>query len=286
MDVATYYADLSDLYRHYGGEIHGWHYGVWEEGISTHQAALLRSNECLLRDAPVSAGTRILDVGFGEGGFSVWAAATTGAELTGITICSQHIDIARHHARKRGVSEKCRFLTMDLNQLDFPSDYFDIVVNQETACYAQSKQAYIDEVLRILKPGGHWRNLDFSIKTGPLTKAESVAYRDVCTGFHLPSLTPLPETLQILERAGFEVLDARDLTAQVLPTAARIRRLCYLPLLMARLKLDWLRYTSDPIARFNRRGHIIASHRYSQGLERGLFRHVFCVARKPMAGPL
>lgn len=285
MDVAGYYAHLTSQYRHYGGTAHGWHYGIWEPGVETHDDALRRSNELLLRGLDITPSTRILDVGFGEGGFAVWAATQYGASVTGITICRDHVALARRLAAQSGVTSRCRFLVMHMEQLAFEADHFDVVVNQETACYARNKGAYLAEVRRVLKPGGVWRSLDFSIQGGTLPARAERHYRDVCDGFHIPSLAPLSSIVELGAGAGLDMLDARDLTTAVLPTAATIRRQCYLPLVARTLRLDWTLYSRDPSRRRNRRGHVLAAHRYSRGLERGVFRYTYCAARKPLHAP-
>lgn len=283
-DAAGYYSHLTEQYRHYGGDAHGWHYGLWEPDVQTHNVALLRSNERLLRGLDITPSTRILDVGFGEGGFAVWAAAKWGAQVTGITVCREHVGLARALAAAHGVAEHCRFLVMNMDRLGFRTNGFDIVVNQETACYAHDKGAYFSEVWRVLRPGGVWRSLDFSIQDRPLSAAQERRYRAVCDGFHIPSLASLGATVDRLEGAGFEVLDGRDATNEVLPTARMIRRQCYLPLLMKRLHLDWVAYSSGQERRRNRQGHIAAAHQYSRGLEQGVFRYTYSSARKPAAG--
>jgi len=278
--AASYYSHLTKQYRHYGGDAHGWHYGIWEPDVRTDEAALVRSNERLLRGIDLTPSTRVLDVGFGEGGFAVWAAVRWGAQVTGITVCREHVGLARSLAARHGVAANCEFLVMDMDELGFPTSSFDIVVNQETACYATDKGAYLAEVWRVLKPGGVWRSLDFSIQNGPLTATQAQSYQAVCDGFHIPSLASLPTIVKLLQGAGFEVLEERDLTPEVLPTAAMIRRQCYLPLLMARLHLDWAAYSRGRERRRNRQGHIRAAHRYSRGLEQGVFRYASFTARK------
>lgn len=281
--AASYYAHLTAQYRHYGGDAHGWHYGLWEPDVTTHTMALRRSNERLLSGLDITPDTRILDVGFGEGGFSVWAARTTGAQVTGITVCREHVALAGALAAEHGVADRCRFLVMNMDALTFDANEFDIVVNQETACYSSRKPAYYAEVLRVLKPGGVWRSLDFSIQDAPLSPDWERSYRAVCDGFHIPSLTSPESTVELMQRAGFDVRYGRDITNEVLPTARMIRRQCLLPLAMKTLHLDWIVYSSDDTRRRNRQGHIAAAYHYSRGLERGVFRYTECAGYKPEA---
>ena len=279
--AASYYSDLTSQYRHYGGDAHGWHYGIWEGDVQNHEDALTRSNEYLLRGLSPTPSIRILDVGFGGGGFSTWAAANYGAHVTGITICPGHVEVANDLAAEKGVAANCRFLEMDMDDLKFDADQFDIVINQETACYAKDKESYAAKVYRVLKPGGIWRYLDFSIQPDELSAAEEPKYRDVCEGFHIPSLISVPDLNELLLATGYQVDACDDITAKVLRTAVMIRRQCLIPLAARYLGLDWLVYSRAEEQRSNRRGHILAAFQFSRGLESGLFRYAYCSARKP-----
>ncbi len=280
MDAASYYSDLTALYRHYGGAAHAWHYGVWEPDVGDHQQALLRSNELLLRGLEPDSETRILDLGFGGGGFAVWAAGRYGCRVTGITVCADHLAVARDLARSRGVADRCRFLLMDMDHLSFSDRWFDVVVNQDTFCHSAAKAAMLPQVHRVLRPGGRWRAIDFSIQAEPLTRRQERHYRAVREGFHIPSLASEKEVLGMLREADFTAIRSRDLTGQVLKTATLIQRQCYLPRLMARLHLDWIVYSLDRERRRNRRGHVSAALAYSRGLLGGTFRHCFYSARR------
>jgi cyclopropane fatty-acyl-phospholipid synthase-like methyltransferase len=194
MDAARYYSDLTVQYERYAGATHGWHYGVWEPDVRSHTAALLRSNELLLRGLSIGASTRILDVGFGIGGFTVWAAREFGAQMTAITVAADHVALARDLAAQQGVSALCDFRMMDMDALDFADASFDVVVNQETFCHAADKAGYLARVRRILKPGGVWRAVDFSVQDAPLDAVGQESYAAVCEGFHLPSMASASAT--------------------------------------------------------------------------------------------
>lgn len=254
--------------------------GVWEADVTTHPAALLRSNELLLRGLDLGPHSHILDVGFGSGGFSTWAARTTGARVTGITVVGEHVALAGALARASGVADRCRFLTMDMDALAFEESAFDVVVNQETFCHAADKAGYLVAVSRVLRPGGWWRAVDFSVRQAPLADDDH-RYRGVCDGFHVPSLASLEQAAAWLDAAGFTDIVATDLTPLVLKTASRIRSQCYLPLAAYRLGIDRLFRPATPTERGNRIGHVTAAYQYSRGLHHGLFRHAFYSARTP-----
>jgi len=279
VNAAGYYSDLTRQYERYAAGTHGWHYGIWESDVRSHPAALRRTNELLLRGLRVDANTTILDVGFGVGGFAVWAASTCGARITGITVAAEHVDVARTLAERHGVGERCEFLVADMDALPFPSGTFDVVVNQETFCHAADKQLYLAAVRRVLRPGGAWRAVDFSVRDVMTTPAERASYDAVCRGFHLPSMIPAAEATRLLQDTQFCDIVARDLSVEVRPTASLILRACALPQLAARLRIDWMFRTGGRAQLENRRGHVDAAFHYSRGLQRGLFRHVLYSAR-------
>lgn len=280
--VAGYYADLTEAYLGYGRDASGWHYGLSEEGVKGHVGALLRSNEVLLRGLQIGPATRVLDVGCGGGGFAVWAAKKYGCRVTGITICHEHIDLAMALAREQGVSSRCRFLVMDMNELAFPGECFDVVTNQDTFCYSEP-EAYLKQVFRVLVPGGHWRAVAFSIQDEPLSPRQKSSYGRVRDGFHIPSLSSVPHVQKLLEGLAFVEIETRDVTAETHPTARHIIGASILPLLLRPLRLDWVILGRAPGPRANRLGHFRAGMAYSMGLLRGYMRHGCYSAARPTA---
>ena len=279
MDAAAYYSDLTRQYEQYGGDAYGWHYGAWEPGVRTHTQALVRANERLLRGISVDASTRILDVGCGSGGFAVWAASTFGARVTGITIVPGHLPIARALAARSGVGHLCDFRLMNMDAMQFEPETFDLVVHQETFCYAADKPACLAAVYRILRPGGWWRAADFSVAHPPRKPWEHELYDTVCEGFHIPSMAPAADVERMLSAAGFGSVVSSDATEEALATAARIIRITWLPRLMDRCGLGWTFRPWDHTRR-NREGHVDAAYRYSRGLQQRFCRIVYYSASK------
>jgi len=282
--AARYYEDATPQYGRYAGAARGWHFGVWEEDVRTHQQALLRADEMLLRGLAVDATTRVLDVGFGVGGFSTGTAQRHGAQLTGVTLSARHVSLARRLAAERGVGARCRFLVADMDALPFRDGRFDVVVNEETFCHAAEKRRYVSEVFRLLAPGGVWRAIAFAVRDEPLSSGQREALAAVRSGFHIPDLPSRAGLETMLREASFSDIETRDLTPRVLRGADVISRRCRAPLLLMRLGLDWIIFSRDPGKRSNRRGHVTAAAAYCRGLREGYFRHLWVSARRPTAG--
>jgi ubiquinone/menaquinone biosynthesis C-methylase UbiE len=257
------------------------HFGVWENGIDCLTDALEHSNEVLIRDISITKQTRILDVGCGIGSFAVWCARAFGCRVVGISNCASHIAIARELANEHGVAELCEFVVMDMSSLDLPSAGFEIVINQESYCYAPDKCIYLQEVYRLLAPGGIWSAMAFSLRDGPLGLDELRERDAVLDGFHIPKLLPGSTVSRLLSEVGFVDCEYEDLTSRVQRTASHILRHCYIPVALTRLRLDWMFFRGGSSSRLNHQGHFRAGMAYSQGLLRGWGRHNRYRAHKP-----
>jgi ubiquinone/menaquinone biosynthesis C-methylase UbiE len=282
--AATYYNYLTGWYTRYASGTYGWHYGIWDPGIVTFDAALRRSNERLVEDVALTPESHVLDVGCGVGGFAVWVAETFGCNVTAVNIAPLQLIVARQLAIQHQVSDRCAFRVMDMAELLFAEDTFDLVVNQESFCHAFDKGAYLSEVHRVLKPGGSWRAIDFGLANASLSHRELDWYRTVCDGFAIPSFLPASAGRTLLRQSGFTDLCIDDLTRQVSPTARLIVRGSLLPVLLARMGLDWLRFPGNRARRSQCRGHFEAGLAYSRGLLRGCFHHYLYRAHKSSRG--
>ena len=106
-------------------------------------------------DTVADSGAKVLDVGCGFGGTSRYLADKLGpkADVTGITLSPNQVKRGTELATERGLSN-ARFMVMDALDMDFPDDSFDIVWACESGEHMPDKEAYINEMMRVLKPGG------------------------------------------------------------------------------------------------------------------------------------
>jgi cyclopropane-fatty-acyl-phospholipid synthase len=279
-EVARYYRDATGEYHAYGGAALSWNHGIWEPDVRSLQAAFQRGKEFLVRGLELGPARRVLDVGCGVGGFAIWCAAKFGCHVTGITVCEEHIPLAFANAEAAGISGRCDFRLMDMDALEVASESFDVVVNQETLCCARNKPRYLREVFRILAPGGAWRAIDYNLRRGPLTSAESEQVRKLLKGFRLPSLIPAANVEAQMKSAGFVECASREVTELVLPTAGLIMRRSREPVRLARRYRRRHLHSHDAGEEASIRGHFEAGMEYAVGLHTGLFEHTWYRARK------
>ena len=94
---------------------------------------------------------RVLEIGCGLGTDGA-QFAKAGADYTGIDLTEAAVDLSRRRFELTNL--KGTFRTADAEQLDFPDDSFDIVYSHGVLHHTPDISRAINEVHRVLRPGG------------------------------------------------------------------------------------------------------------------------------------
>jgi SAM-dependent methyltransferase len=150
-------------------------------------------------------GQSVLEVGCGAG-VDLARFAKGGAIVTGVDLSSSAIDLARANVAQQGLTADLR--VADGEQLPFVDAAFDFVFAHGVVQYTAHPQRLIDEVRRVLKPGGEavfqvynrvsWLNaLSKLMKVGlehddapVLLKFSAGEFRHLLTGFRDVRIVP------------------------------------------------------------------------------------------------
>jgi MPBQ/MSBQ methyltransferase len=99
---------------------------------------------------------KVLDVGCGFGGTSRYLAKALGVKsnVTGITLSPKQVERGTELASEQGVGDRTKFVVMNALDMEFPDNTFDIVWACESGEHMPDKKVYIEEMMRVLKPGG------------------------------------------------------------------------------------------------------------------------------------
>jgi ubiquinone/menaquinone biosynthesis C-methylase UbiE len=100
--------------------------------------------------AAMVAGRHVLDVACGAG-YGSALLARHAASVTGVDIAP---DVVAHACTHYGAQSNLRFEVGDCAALPLPDQAFDAVVSFETMEHIAAQDAFLDEIRRVLRPGG------------------------------------------------------------------------------------------------------------------------------------
>jgi len=106
-------------------------------------------------------GKDVLEVGSGFGGGSAFVRKYLHPRsMTGVDFANKAVAFCRRHYAGEGIS----FMKGDAQNLPFPAESFDAVINVESChCYI-SVDRFLEHIFRVLRPGGYLLLADFRPK--------------------------------------------------------------------------------------------------------------------------
>ncbi len=132
---------LKDKHRH-----------VWASGDYTQSARYIGPvGPALVARVGIRAGERLLDVATGTGLVAI-PAARAGAEVTGLDLTPELLEIGRRRAAEEGV--RVTFVEGDAEALPFADADFDRVLSTFGVQFAPRHEAAAAEIARVCAPGG------------------------------------------------------------------------------------------------------------------------------------
>ena len=162
-----------------------------------HQRRRHRAVLSILQTLPAG---RVLDYGCGYGDLT-YAISRTHPDVTGVDVAPDRVEFARSQYAP------LRFEVCPEQGLPFADASFDIVASVVVVPFVPDPEAYLDEVRRVLKPGGH---LVIATKTWPVLRRMYRRLRDgkgvgtrARSKLHLHTLET---TAALLAAHGFTVL--------------------------------------------------------------------------------
>jgi cyclopropane-fatty-acyl-phospholipid synthase len=123
---ARHHYDLPDsLYELFLDKNRQYSCAYFQTGAETLEEAQLAKMRLIAKKLRLAAGQRVLDIGCGWGGFSLYIARATGAKVLGITLSGEQERYASARAAREGASD-VRFRLLDYRALN---ETFDRIVS-------------------------------------------------------------------------------------------------------------------------------------------------------------
>jgi len=115
--------------------------------------------------AGINAGDSVLDLGCGAGNDCFVARALVGetGKVTGLDFTDAMLLKANENNRKLGFTN-VEFVHGDIEKMPLPDNHFDVVVSNCVLNLVPDKSKAFAEIMRVIKPGGHFCISDVVIK--------------------------------------------------------------------------------------------------------------------------
>lgn len=218
------YAKMIDHYYNLATDFYEWGWGqsfhfATQHKVEGFQASLARHEHYLALRLGLIKGMKALDVGCGIGGPARNIARLTDAHITGITINQYQVDRGNLASAQQGLSDHVRLVQGDFMNLPFEDNSFDAVYQIEATAHAPDKTACYKQIFRVLKPGQYFTGYEWCLTD--LYNPQNPEHRRIKKGIEegdaLPDIATIPQVLEALEAAGFEIVDSADLAQHPRP---------------------------------------------------------------------
>jgi sarcosine/dimethylglycine N-methyltransferase len=157
--TARDYYDSNDAdnfyYTIWGGE--DIHIGLYQTPDEDIAAASRRTVETMAsRLDGVSADSRVLDMGAGFGGAARWLAKTHGCKVTALNLSTVQNERDRQMNQDQGLDHLVEVVDASFEEVPQDDGSYDFIWSQDAILHSGNREKVMDEVTRLLKPGGQF----------------------------------------------------------------------------------------------------------------------------------
>lgn len=209
--VRRYYEQNTKLFFRLGGaSSYAIHRAVWGNGVKTFQEAINYSNTQLVEAIhPLvqdKSTLKIADLGCGLGGSLFYLAQFFNAPFIGIglTISPSQAKLANEH-NKNMPMRNITFLEGDFFHVPLCVG-LDVAYSIEAFCHAPESTPYLNEVARLLRPGGRWVICDDFLNTPPANDQHAFWLDAYKTGWRVPNIHTVDSIVNQAQSVGLRLI--------------------------------------------------------------------------------
>ena len=130
-----------------------------------------RWRRAMISQIAPAPGRTVLDVASGTAGVAIQIAERTGASVAGVDLTEQMLRQGQRNVAGAGLSGRIRLTAGRAEQLPFADATFDALTFTYLLRYVLDPQATLDELARVVKPGGQVASLEFLVPPSPFWRA-------------------------------------------------------------------------------------------------------------------
>ena len=142
-------------------------FGYWGPGCTTPDEACTAMADLVADAAGITAGDRVLDVGFGYADQDIhWLTTRGPALIAGLNVTASQVEVARKRGREAGLEDRLDLRVGSATDMPFEAGSFDRVVAVESAFHFDTRDDFFREAARVLRPGGVLAAADIILQPG------------------------------------------------------------------------------------------------------------------------
>lgn len=188
------------------------HIGLYKSETETIAAASRRTVETMAdRLTNVDAGTRILDLGAGYGGSGRYLADRFGCHVTCLNLSETQNARNTELTEEAGLADLVRVVYGDFENVPDPDGSYDVVWSQDAILHSGNRTRVLDEIRRVLKPGGQL------VFTDPMQSDDCPdgVLQPILDRIQLSTLASIAFYRAELAKRGFEEIEVVEMTDQL-----------------------------------------------------------------------
>lgn len=196
------------------------HIGLYDNEAESIFIASRRTVERIASNLEINASTRILDIGSGYGGAARFLAKTYGCHVTALNLSEVENRRNRDMNKVQGVDHLIDVVDGSFEDIPLPDESVDIVWSQDAILHSGDRETVIEEVARLLKPGGSFTFTDPMMANGSSQKG----LKPILDRIHLETLGSPEFYRETTRRHGMKEVSFEEHTGQLITHYARVLR--------------------------------------------------------------
>jgi len=210
--------DADNFYFHiWGGE--DIHIGLYEEPGEAIAVASRRTVERVAdRLQDVAGDAHILDIGSGYGGAARYLAKRFGCRVSALNLSEKENERNREMSSAAGLGEQINVIDGSFEDIPLYDGSVDVVWSQDAILHSGRRERVLEEVVRVLKPGGRF------IFTDPMEsgRCDRAALEPVLVRIHLDTLGSISFYESTAHKLGLETVEILDMSEQLVNHYTRV----------------------------------------------------------------
>ena len=164
--------------------------------------------EAAIRNWRVSGNATVLDVGCGIGGSAFLMKQQFNLEVDAIDLSDNMLELAEVRLAQAGLAGQVSLTNRNCLEIE-TKDAYDGIYSRDVFLHIKEKEQLFARLFRALKPSGKLLFTDYCCSEGPFSEGFTQYVNQ--RSYHLCSV---PEYQDFIEKAGFEGVEAADVTKQ------------------------------------------------------------------------